>query len=55
MKELKANSITFYNSFEELKNSRNDEPFDKRKHMKYVKKLNKFHTVIKKLHDADLA
>jgi len=36
MKKLKANNITFYESFEELKNSSNNELFDKRKHMKYI-------------------
>jgi hypothetical protein len=54
MKKLKANSITFYESIEELKKSRNDEPFDKKKHMKYVKKLDRFHDIIKKL-NVDLA
>lgn len=43
MKKLKANKITIYSSIDELKNSRNDIPFDKEKHTKYIKKMEDFH------------
>jgi hypothetical protein len=48
MKNLKINNTKIYSSFEEMKESRLNRPFNKKKYEKYMKDLKEFHKIIKK-------